>query len=452
MTRHDRDFDLIVIGGGSGGLGGAFRAASHGAKVALLEPDALGGTCVNAGCVPKKAMWLAADAGEQLAAARALGFAVPDDTPLDWNVLLRHRAAYIDNIHASYRRKLEAGGVTVIAQRGALTAQPGEVRTDDGLLRAGRILLATGGHPIRPDIPGAELGGVSDDFFAMTSPPKRVAIIGAGYIGVELASVLHALGSHVELFARHGHLLQAFDDEVTGKLAEAFAEDGITLHFDCKVAALEGTPGDIRVMTLGDVAHGPFDHVLFATGRGPNTAGLGLQEAGIACNARGQVVIDEWQATSRSDVFAVGDVTPQPALTPMAIAAARRLMDRLYGGQADARVDVSQLPTVVFTHPPLATVGLSEADAREAHGDAVKVYRADFRPMLQSLSDGHRRFLYKLVCVGPEEKVVGLHMVGPGSDEILQGFAVAMRMGMTRRDLHDTLAIHPTSAEELVLI
>ena len=452
MTRAAHDFDLIVIGGGSGGLGGAFRAAAYGAKVALLEPAPLGGTCVNAGCVPKKAMWLAAEAGEQLAAARALGFAVPGDTPLDWGALLRHRAAYIDNIHASYRRKLEAGGITLLEQRGALTANAGEVRAGDAVLRAGRILLATGGHPLRPEIPGADLGGVSDDFFAMTAPPKRVAIIGAGYIGVELASVLHALGSRVELFVRHGHLLQAFDHEVTGQLAGAFTGDGITLHFDCQVARLEGTPGDLRVVTLGDVAHGPFDQVLFATGRGPNTVGLGLEEAGIECNARGQVVIDPWQATSRGDVFAVGDVTPQPALTPMAIAAARRLMDRLYGGQPDAKVDVTQLPTVVFTHPPLATLGLSEAAAREAHGDAVSVYRADFRPMLQSLSDGPRRCLFKLVCAGPEEKVVGLHLVGPGSDEILQGFAVAMRMGMTRRDLHDTLAIHPTSAEEVVLI
>ncbi len=447
-----QDFDLIVIGGGSGGLAGAFRAASHGAKVAMLEPGALGGTCVNVGCVPKKAMWLAADLAEHLSAARGFGFELPDQTPLSWEQLLVRRSCYIENIHAAYRRRLEASGITVIPERGALSDKPGVVRAGTSSWRAPRILLATGGHPLKPNIPGAELGGVSDDFFALTQPPARIAIVGGGYIGVELASVLQALGSRVALFVRQPRLLANFDQEITEKLAESFHQAGIELNFDCEAAALEGEAGAVEVITGDGVRHGPFDRVLFATGRGPNSEGLGLDEAGIARNRRGQVEVDAWQATSRADVFAVGDLTAQPALTPVAIAAARRLMDRLYDGDAESRLELPLVPTVVFAHPPIASVGLSEEAAREGHGDEVRVYRAEFRPMLQALSDGHRRCLFKLVCVGDDERVVGLHLIGPGSDEILQGFAVAMRKGITRRDLRDTLAIHPTSAEELVLI
>lgn len=447
-----QDFDLIVIGGGSGGLAGAFRAASHGAKVAMLEPGALGGTCVNVGCVPKKAMWLAADLAEHLAAARGFGFELPEQTPLSWQQLLLRRSCYIENIHAAYRRRLEAAGIVVFPERGMLTDEPGVVRAGAMSWRASRILLATGGHPIKPAIPGVELGGVSDDFFALTEPPERVAIIGGGYIGVELTSVLQALGSRVALFVRQSRLLANFDHEITEKLAESFHQAGIELNFDCEATSLQGEPGAVEVITGDGVHHGPFDRVLFATGRGPNSEGLGLTEAGITINRRGQVEVDDWQATSRADVFAVGDLTAQPALTPVAIAGARRLMDRLYGGDTEGRLELPLVPTVVFAHPPMASIGLTEQAAREVHGDAVNVYRADFRPMLQALSDGHRRCLFKLVCVGDDEHVIGLHLIGPGSDEILQGFAVAMRKGITRRDLHDTLAIHPTSAEELVLI
>ncbi|MGY0504548.1 glutathione-disulfide reductase [Luteimonas sp. e5] len=448
-----QDFDLIVIGGGSGGLAGAFRAAQHGARVALLEPDEFGGTCVNRGCVPKKVMWLAAELGGHLSSARGLGFELPAQPALDWQQLLLRRSAYIANIHAAYQRRLQEAGIAVFPQRGRLTATPGEVRAGDLLWRAPHILVATGGHALRPAIPGAELAGVSDDFFALQQAPESVALVGGGYIGVELASVLQALGSRVELFVRGPRLLAAFDAEISEKLAESMRQRGIGVHLDTDVAALEQVAQGIRVVAgeAGE-AHGPFAQVLFATGRGPNTDGLGLEEAGIRCNAQGQVVVDKWQATSREDVFAVGDVTPQPALTPVAIAAARRLMDRLYGGDDEACLDTGGTPTVVFAHPPLAKLGMTEAEAREAHGDAVSVHRAEFRPMLEALSDGCQRSLFKLVCTGADEKVVGLHLIGAASDEILQGFAVAMRLGMTRRDLSRTLAIHPTSAEEVVLI
>ena len=449
----DEDFDLIVVGGGSGGLAGAFRAASHGAKVAMLEPALLGGTCVNVGCVPKKAMWFAAELAEQVQAARGIGFDVPESTPLDWAELLVVRGAYIENIHAAYRRRLDAAGIAVFPQHGRLCPEAGTVVTDAGLRwRAPKILLATGAHPIKPGIPGADLAGVSDDFFALTAPPETVAIIGGGYIGVELASVLQALGSRVSLFVRQPRLLAAFDGEITAHLAESFRQEGIDLQLGRTVTGLRGADGAVRVETDDGQSHGPFAQVLFATGRAPNTQGLNLDAAGIDIDKRGHVVVDEWQATSREGVYAVGDLTPQPKLTPVAIAAARRLMDRLFGGVSDSKLELPQVPTVVFAHPPVASVGLSEEAAREEHGDAVKVHRAEFRPMLQALSDGHRRCLFKLVCTGEDERVIGLHLIGPGSDEILQGFAVAMRMGMRKRDLRNTLAIHPTSAEEVVLI
>lgn len=449
----DEDFDLIVVGGGSGGLAGAFRAASHGAKVAMLEPALLGGTCVNVGCVPKKAMWFAAELAEQVQAARGIGFDVPESTPLDWAELLVVRGAYIENIHAAYRRRLDAAGIAVFPQHGRLCPEAGTVVADDGLRwRAPKILLATGAHPIKPGIPGADLAGVSDDFFALTAPPETVAIIGGGYIGVELASVLQALGSRVSLFVRQPRLLAAFDGEITAHLAESFRQEGIDLQLGRTVTGLRGADGAVRVETDDGQSHGPFAQVLFATGRAPNTQGLNLDAAGIDIDKRGHVVVDEWQATSREGVYAVGDLTPQPKLTPVAIAAARRLMDRLFGGVSDSKLELPQVPTVVFAHPPVASVGLSEEAAREEHGEAVTVHRAEFRPMLQALSDGHRRCLFKLVCTGEDERVIGLHLIGPGSDEILQGFAVAMRMGMRKRDLRDTLAIHPTSAEEVVLI
>lgn len=449
----DEDFDLIVVGGGSGGLAGAFRAASHGAKVAMLEPALLGGTCVNVGCVPKKAMWFAAELAEQVQAARGIGFDVPESTPLDWAELLVVRGAYIENIHAAYRRRLDAAGIALFPQHGRLCPEAGTVVTDAGLRwRAPNILLATGAHPIKPGIPGADLAGVSDDFFALTAPPETVAIIGGGYIGVELASVLQALGSRVSLFVRQPRLLAAFDGEITAHLAESFRQAGIDLQLGRSVTGLRGADGAVRVETDDGQSHGPFAQVLFATGRAPNTQGLNLDAAGIDIDKRGHVVVDEWQATSREGVYAVGDLTPQPKLTPVAIAAARRLMDRLFGGVSDSKLELPQVPTVVFAHPPVASVGLSEEAARAEHGDAVKVHRAEFRPMLQALSDGHRRCLFKLVCTGEDERVIGLHLIGPGSDEILQGFAVAMRMGMRKRDLRNTLAIHPTSAEEVVLI
>lgn len=445
-----RDFDLIVIGGGSGGLAGAFRAASHGARVALLEPEALGGTCVNAGCVPKKAMWLAAEVGRKLGLAPPLGFDV-EPAGLDWPTFIGHRQRYIGNIHESYRRRLDEAGIAVLPMRGALR-DAGTVACGDGVyLRAKRILLATGARASRPPIPGAELGGTSDDFFGWVEPPRRVAVIGGGYIGVELAGVLQALGSQVELLVRGQRLLAPFDEELSRVLADDYRQSGIGIRFGCEASALEREGGRVRVVAEG-LEDPVFDQVLFATGRVPNTAGLGLEQAGVELDRRGHVRVDARHDTSVEGIHAVGDVTPGVQLTPVAIAAARRLMDRLFAGR-DRPLDADNIPSVVFSHPPLGMVGLTTEQAMERHGaESVSVYRAGFRPMLNALADVPQRSLFKLVCVGGERRVVGVHLLGEAADEILQGFAVAVRMGATIDDLNDTVAIHPTSAEEVVLM
>ena len=443
-----RNFDLIVVGGGSGGLAGAFRAAGHGARVAMLEPGALGGTCVNAGCVPKKAMWLAAEVARKLTMAGDLGFAT-ETCALDWPEFIAHRQRYINNIHESYRRRLDEAGIAVLPMRGRLTG-PGTVECEDGVsLSASRLLIATGGHAVKPPIAGAELGGTSDDFFHWTAPPDELAIVGGGYVAVELAGVMQALGSRVSMFVRGPRLLEAFDQELCERLAEDYRHAGVRLHFDCEVESVEGE-GDRRRVRGGGADQGTFDTVLFATGRAPNTDGLGLDAAGVDTDTRGRILVDDRHSTSAAGVYAVGDVTTDPALTPVAIAAARRLMDRLYGGRSDT-LDLSQVPTVVFTHPPLGKVGLTEAEARTSHDD-VEVYTTGFRPMLHSLAESQQRSLFKLVCVGSERRVVGLHLLGDAADEILQGFAVAIKRGITLDDLHDTVAIHPTSAEEVVLL
>lgn len=455
MTQQQAQFDLIVVGGGSGGLAGAFRAAEHGARVALLEPSLLGGTCVNVGCVPKKAMWLAADVGAKLRMAQSLGFAVdapPQETcELDWPTFIVHRQRYIAGIHESYRKRLDKAGI-VLAPLRARLLDARTVECENGArMSAPRILIATGGHAVKPAIPGAQLGGTSDDFFQWTAAPGRVALIGAGYIAVELAGVLQALGSRVELFARGQRLLQGFDAELAAQLADDYGQSGVRLHFGHAVAALEADGARVRVRGADGSLSEPFDKVLFATGRKPNTAGIGLENAGVALDEDGFVRIDARNATNVPGIDAVGDVSTDPPLTPVAIAAARRLMDRVYGGR-EAVLDRDDIPTVVFSHPPIGKVGLSEDEARARHGDNLHIYRAGFRPMLYALAESPQRSLFKLVCVGQERRVVGIHLLGEAADEMLQGFAVALKRGITLDDLRDTVAIHPTSAEEVVLM
>ncbi|MBB3343398.1 glutathione-disulfide reductase [Luteimonas sp. RC10] len=449
-------FDLIVVGGGSGGLAAAFRAAEYGRRVALLEPGDLGGTCVNVGCVPKKAMWLAADLGLRIGHAARLGYDLPRDgrAAFDWPCFLTDRQRYIHGIHASYRRRLDRDGVLLLPTRGRLAGE-GAVETADGaLLRAPHIVLATGSRPIVPQIPGASLGVVSDDFFHWTQAPPRVAIVGGGYVAVELAGVLQALGSQVELVVRDGRLLRQAEPELVAQLQDNYTQQGIVLHLGMASQALHRqADGRIAIQTDGGLRLADYDQVLFATGRRPNTDDLGLERVGIAPDPQGHLPVDAFQDTPAPGVHAVGDICGcGPALTPVAIAAARRLCDRLFGGRPDARLDAENVPSAIFSHPPLAMVGLTEAQARERHGDDVHVYTSRFRPMIEALADTSQCSLFKLICVGEARRVVGLHLLGDAADEILQGFAVALKMGATLDDFHDTVAIHPTSAEEVVLM
>lgn len=445
------DYDLIVLGGGSGGLAAAFRAAQHGQRVAMLEPGELGGTCVNVGCVPKKAMWLAADLSARIGLAAAMGFDVPVRPSLDWKELVVHRQAYIANIHASYLKRLDENKVVRVPRRGRLVDAHTVEYSDGVRISAGHILIATGAHPQRPDIPGAELGLVSDDFFNLCSAPERVAIVGGGYIAVELAGLLQALGSRVTLLVRGERLLERFDAELTGQLAENLRHQGVQVHFGYRLRELRRDGDAVVAFGHDGPADGQFDAVFFATGRRGNSADLGLEAIGVVVGDKGEVEVDAWQTTAVPSVHAVGDIAGKVGLTPVAIAAARKLMDRLFGGQPQAKMDYENVASVVFSHPALGAVGLSEEEACAKYGD-VRVYRSNFRPMLQALADGTQRSVFKLVCVGEEERVVGVHLLGESADEILQGFALAVKMGVTKAQFDDTVAIHPTSAEEVVLM
>jgi len=450
MTTHYA-YDLIVLGGGSGGLAAAFRAAQHGRRVAMLEPGELGGTCVNVGCVPKKAMWLAADLAGRIGLAAAMGFDVPLRPALDWKELVVHRQAYIANIHASYLKRLDENKVVRVPRRGRLV-DAHTVECSDGVrISAEHILIATGAHPQRPDIPGAALGLVSDDFFNLCSAPARVAIVGGGYIAVELAGLLQALGSRVTLLVRGDRLLERFDAELTAQLADNLRHQGVQLHFGYRLRELQRDGDAVVALGHDGPADGQFDALFFATGRRGNSADLGLEALGVVVGDKGEVEVDAWQTTAVPSVHAVGDIAGKVGLTPVAIAAARTLMDRLFGGQPQAKMDYENVASVVFSHPALGAVGLSEEEACARYGD-VRVYRSNFRPMLQALADGTQRSLFKLVCVGEEERVVGVHLLGEAADEILQGFALAVKMGATKAQFDATVAIHPTSAEEVVLM
>jgi glutathione reductase (NADPH) len=446
----NRRFDLIVLGGGSGGIALANRAASYGAKVALLEPHRLGGTCVNVGCVPKKIMWNAASIAHALHEAGDYGFSARLER-FDWSALKRRRDDYVAWLNGRYRAGLEKNGVEWIRAAGRLEG-PRTVAADGERLEAPHIALATGGRPIVPSWPGAELGITSDGFFELARQPRRVAVVGAGYVAVELAGVLRALGSEVALVTRRQSVLRRFDEMLQRALLREMAADGIVLHTQTQVRELAREDGALVLRCAEGLEIGGLDCVLWAIGREPNTGDLGLAAAGVRTDERGYVPTDAWQNTNVPGIYAVGDVTGRQALTPVAIAAGRRLADRVFGGQPERRLDYECIPTVIFSHPPIGTVGLSEEQARRRHGEAVRVYRTEFTPLYCAFTQRKVKAEMKLVTVGADERIVGAHIFGPGADEMLQGFAVAIRMGARKRDFDDTVAIHPTSAEELVLM
>lgn len=443
-------FDLIVLGAGSGGLSVAQHAARLGARVALFDPDALGGTCVNRGCVPKKAMWFAAQMADMHRLAADFGF---ETTPmrLDWARFRRLRDQYIAGIRNRYETRLHVAGIRVITEAAHLLSVD-TVATATGLrASAPQIVIATGAHPRRLDIPGFELGMLSDDIFALESAPQHIAVVGGGYVAVEFACVLRALGCKVDLLVREG-LLTGFDVELVEVLSMQMQAHGIRVVRNKRVTAARGQPGAIMLETADGAEYGAYDALLWAIGRVPNSAGIGLEEIGVACDEQGHVLVDAYQNTSVQGICAVGDVTDRKALTPVAVAAGRALADRLIGGHPDAKFDDSAIPSVVFAEPPLGMVGLTEQQARARHGDAVSAHSGRYTPLQWMVAGRSEQSVVKLVCVGDDRKVVGIHVLGPGSDELLQGFAVALQKGLYWHDLKAAIAIHPTAAEELLLL
>ncbi len=442
-------YDLIVLGGGSGGLAAAQRAAEYGARVAVVEPSRLGGTCVNVGCVPKKVMWNAAQLAHGMEDAAHYGFRITHHDH-DWSVLKKGRDAYVERLNGIYQRNLEKNSIDWVRGRGRFTGTK-EIITEEGeMLRGNHVLIATGGYPTVPPIPGADLGITSDGFFELEQLPDRAAVVGSGYVAVELAGVLRALGSEVVHLVRYDSVLRAFDETLGRHLMEHMTAAGIELVTGAVPKSVHKDEG-LLVTTEDGRAFAGVDCLLWAIGRSPNTSELGLPEAGVETDPDGYVVADAFQNTSVEGVYAVGDVTGRAQLTPVAIAAGRRLADRVFDGQSDRHLSYKNIPTVIFSHPPIGTVGLTEAEASAEFGDAaVRTYTSEFVPMYNALTETKPRTAMKLVTVGDDERIVGCHVIGTGADEMLQGFAVAVSMGATKSDLDDTVAIHPTSAEELV--
>ncbi|MCC4263441.1 glutathione-disulfide reductase [Oceanimonas baumannii] len=447
MAQH---FDYIAIGGGSGGIASANRAAMYGKNVALIEAKDLGGTCVNVGCVPKKVMWHGAQVAEAIKLYAAdYGF----DVALkghSWSTLVESRQAYIGRIHQSYDRVLGNNKVTVI-KGFARFKDANTVEVNGEEYTADHILIATGGEPIIPHIPGAEHGIDSNGFFELTEQPKRVAVVGAGYIAVELAGVMHGLGSETHLLVRKHAPLRNFDPLLTDTLVEVMAEDGPTLHTHSIPQSVEKHTDGSLTLTLENGESLTVDCLIWAIGRRPLTHNLNLEAAGVELDHKGYIKVDEYQNTSAEGVYAVGDNIGYVELTPVAVKAGRQLSERLFNNKPDAKMDYELVPTVVFSHPPIGTMGLTEPQAKERFGDDnVKVYTSSFTAMYTAVTRHRQPCKMKLVCAGEEEKVVGIHGIGFGMDEILQGFAVAVKMGATKADFDACVAIHPTAAEEFV--
>ncbi|MDO6459203.1 glutathione-disulfide reductase [Granulosicoccaceae sp. 1_MG-2023] len=446
MTEH---YDLIAIGAGSGGLSVANRAASYGARVAVVESGRLGGTCVNRGCVPKKVMWYGASMAHWLKDAPGYGFDV-ETRGFDWATLVEKREGYIQGINDWYNSYLAEPKVDVLTGTARFNGEK-SIEVDGRSYTADHIVIAPGGEPIVPEVPGAELGITSDGFFELTEQPKKVAVIGAGYIAVELAGLLAGLGSDVTQIIRKTHFLRGFDPILFTTLTEEMKREGVNIVSETQVKALEKTADGIDVVTYEDERLSGFDCVIWAVGRRPLTAALNLAAAGVVHDEAGYIPTDHKEDTNVSGIYAIGDVNGKAQLTPVAIAAGRRLADRLFGGKPDRYVDYETIPTVVFSHPPIGTVGLTEPEAlQEYAGQKVRCYTSSFTPMYNVFGHQPTQTAMKLVVVGEEERVVGCHVIGLGADEMLQGFAVAIRMGATKKDFDDTIAIHPSSAEELV--
>lgn len=445
------DYDVIAIGAGSGGLSIVERASEYGKKCAVVEAKKLGGTCVNIGCVPKKVMWFGAHIAEALRDAPDFGFDV-DVKAFDWSKLVAQREQYIQNINTWYNGYMKDLGVDVLQGWGSFVDNH-TVEVDGKHYTAETIVIAPGGVPDIPqDVEGADLGITSDGFFALTKQPKKVAVIGSGYIAVELAGVFQALGTDVSLLSRKDLVLRGFDDMIRENLTNSMITSGIHKEYHFRVARIYRAENGSLTVESEDGQHlEGFDEVVWAVGRRNLIEPMKIEKAGLTASSKGIIEVDDEHRTSVNNIFAIGDVTGQPQLTPVAIRAGRFLAERLYNNKPHLKLNLDAVPTVIFSHPPVGTVGLAEHDARAKYGDDnVKVYTSIFTPMRYAFTEHQIKTALKLVVTGPEEKVVGIHIVGDGADEMLQGFAVAVQMGATKADLDATIAIHPSSSEELV--
>jgi glutathione reductase (NADPH) len=444
----DFDYDLFVIGGGSGGVRAARVAAAHGARVALAEEHKVGGTCVIRGCVPKKLLVYGAHFAEDLADARRFGWDVPQ-CAFDWPTLRDNVLAEVERLNQAYTTTLNSNNVEIVLER-ATVAGPHAVRLAGGREVSARIILiATGAWPVVPDVPGAEHGITSNEVFHLENLPRRVLIAGGGYIANEFAGIFHQLGSDVTLVNRTDVILRGYDESVRDRLLQISMTKGIRFQFNSRFERIEKSGDGLRV-SFDSCEPLEVDLVLFATGRAPHTKGLGLEDAGVTLDAKGAVVVDEDSRSSVDSIYAVGDVTNRVQLTPVAIREGQAFADTVFGNKP-WRVDYHCIPSAVFSHPPLAGVGLTESQARQKYG-AVRVYSSDFRPMKSVLANRGERALYKMVCEAETDRILGLHMIGPDAPEILQAAAVAVKAGLDKKAFDDTVALHPSMAEELVLL
>ena len=448
MPSHD--YDLFVIGAGSGGTRAARVAAAHGARVAVAEEYRVGGTCVIRGCVPKKLLVYGAHFAEDLKDAKRFGWQVPDACEFSWTTLRDNVLAEVDRLNTAYTNTLESHKVEIIHQR-AVVSGPNEVTLADGTKKtATNILVAVGAHPAIPTCPGHEHGITSNEAFHLDAIPKRVLIAGAGYIANEFAGIFHQFGAHVILINRTDVILRGYDEQIRDRLLQISLAKGIEFKFNAAFRGID--KGEDGCLTVKLEGHEPVtvDMVMFATGRLPNTKGLGLESAGVELDEAGAIKVDDDNRSTCSSIYAVGDVTNRVQLTPVAIREGQAFADGVFGGKP-TRVDYETIPAAVFSHPPMAGVGMTESQAKQTLG-SVRVYTSDFRPMKNVLANRSERALYKMVCDGDSGRVVGLHMIGPDAPEILQAAAIAVKAGLTKAQFDQTVALHPSMAEELVLL
>ncbi len=439
------DYDFFVIGGGSGGVRAARIAGGHGATVAVAEERYLGGTCVNVGCVPKKLLVYASHFGEDFEDAAGFGWTV-GERRFDWARLIANKNREIERLNRVYARMLEGSGAEVFDGRATLV-DAHTVALGGKTYTAEYILIAVGGWPVVPAIPGAEHAITSNEAFFLERLPERVAVVGGGYVAVEFAGIFHGLGSKVTQLYRGPLFLRGFDDDVRAALAGEMTRKGIDLRFEANVERIEKIDGGLRAR-LEDGAEIEADCIMYATGRAPSTANLGLADAGVELDAKGAVTVDAYSKTSVENIYAVGDVTDRVNLTPVAIKEGQAVADTIFGGKP-TRPDHADVPSAVFSQPSIGTVGLTEGQARERHG-AIDVYRASFRAMKHTLSGRDEKTMMKLIVDRASDRVVGVHMVGPDAGEIIQGIGIAVKCGATKAQFDATVGIHPTSAEEFV--